>query len=265
MSFAAMNWAWKQADLSSTQMLVLIALAHHANEGGEAWPAVARLMEMTRLSERSVRASITALRAKGVLSRPGGKCRSEVRLNLGRVPGETGGAAGPAGAGHAGRGASRAARPAPAAPELTGTDTEPSIILPPAPRAAKPSAPPKTTALVTQDLPEWLPLAAWEGWLEMRRQARKPPTPRAIALTLRQLQALREQGQDVEAVLDQSTQRGWVGVFPVRRGDGAGGSGRPEVRGRTDFSDLVAGFDAPITDEMEDWQREALRQAGVVR
>lgn len=65
-------------------------------------------------------------------------------------------------------------------------------------------------------LPDWLPLDAWAGFCEMRRAMKRVPfTERAMRLTIRELERLRMEGYDPAAVLDQSTQRGWRGVFPV--------------------------------------------------
>jgi hypothetical protein len=66
-----------------------------------------------------------------------------------------------------------------------------------------------------QTLPDWVPPDAWEGFAEMREQKHAPLTPRAVKLILSKLQDLRESGQDIGAVLDQSTLSGWKGIFPV--------------------------------------------------
>lgn len=49
----------------------------------------------------------------------------------------------------------------------------------------------------------------------MRRKIKAPLTARAISLTINELERLRDQGFDPNACLDQSTQRGWRGVFPA--------------------------------------------------
>lgn len=72
-------------------------------------------------------------------------------------------------------------------------------------------------------LPEWIPAEAWAGYVEMRKETLKKPlkTDRAIKLAISTLEKLRDQGQDVTAVLDQSTFKGWQGLFAVpveRRG-----------------------------------------------
>lgn len=71
-------------------------------------------------------------------------------------------------------------------------------------------------------LPDWVPKLAWEGWLAMRKAKRTPNTPRALTLAVAKLDSLRSHGEDPARVLDQSTERGWTGLFPTaHRGNGA--------------------------------------------
>ena len=67
------------------------------------------------------------------------------------------------------------------------------------------------------NLPDWLQpyKDAWEGFTDMRKRIRAPLTPRAITLTINELQRLWLEGYDPGEVLDQSTQRSWRGVFAV--------------------------------------------------
>ena len=65
-------------------------------------------------------------------------------------------------------------------------------------------------------LPEWVPEENWKGFVEMRSR-KHPLTPRGKSLVVGELERLRAVGEDVAAVLDQSTMNGWRGVFPVRK------------------------------------------------
>lgn len=66
------------------------------------------------------------------------------------------------------------------------------------------------------NLPDWIPAEAWAGYVEMRKKIKKPlATDRAIKLAINTLERLKAEGQDVEAVLDQSTMNSWQGLFPV--------------------------------------------------
>ena len=67
------------------------------------------------------------------------------------------------------------------------------------------------------ELPEWVPGDAWKAWLEVRPKVKAPNTPRALTLAIRELEKLRADGHDPRAVLEQSTVRGYRGLFPVDR------------------------------------------------
>lgn len=69
-------------------------------------------------------------------------------------------------------------------------------------------------------LPEWIPLEAWNGFMEMRSKSKTPLTERAVKKTLEDLDKFRKQGLDLEAILDQSTMRCYRGVFPVKSTNG---------------------------------------------
>lgn len=67
------------------------------------------------------------------------------------------------------------------------------------------------------ELPSWLPLPEWEGFLAMRKKIKKVPTDRAIDLLIKKLDGYRAAGEDIGAVLDQSTMNNWQDVFQVRQ------------------------------------------------
>ena len=86
--------------------------------------------------------------------------------------------------------------------------------------------PPKIQKIV---LPEWLPLDAWQGFVDMRKKLKAPLTPRAITLLMSKLDELRTQGNDPGAVLDQSTEMAWRGVFALRQTNGGYQNGKPAI------------------------------------
>jgi hypothetical protein len=65
-------------------------------------------------------------------------------------------------------------------------------------------------------LPDWMPKVEWDSFVEFRISIRKPLKARAIILAIKTLSALRAQGHDVGAVIDQSVMNGWAGLFPTR-------------------------------------------------
>lgn len=62
-------------------------------------------------------------------------------------------------------------------------------------------------------LPDWVPVDAWEGWLEMRKRKGIPNTGRALTIALKTLGDLKRRGFDPTKVLDTATVRGWRGLY----------------------------------------------------
>lgn len=64
--------------------------------------------------------------------------------------------------------------------------------------------------------PDWLPLDAWEGFVEMRSKIRAPLTEKAADLIVAKLEKLRAEGHDTRQVLEESIQNSWRGVWPAK-------------------------------------------------
>ena len=67
MSVSAMSWAWKKAR-SSTEKIVLVALADHANDEGKCWPGYKGLAGKCGLTRRSIIYVIQRLVDRGLVS-----------------------------------------------------------------------------------------------------------------------------------------------------------------------------------------------------
>lgn len=94
--------------------------------------------------------------------------------------------------------------------QLTGGLFGPAEVKGGARRKATPAA-----SLAT--LPPWLPPESWERWEAFRkRKSAKAWTEDARSLSLRTLTKLREAGHDPTAVIDQSIERGYAGLFELK-------------------------------------------------
>lgn len=93
-------------------------------------------------------------------------------------------------------------------------------------------------------IPEWLPADAWQDW-HGYRNARKGWTHKARALSLRTLAELWAAGHDPRAVIEQSIERGWTGLFPVHSAQSAraGPAAKPgkQVQGLMALEGLKSG------------------------
>lgn len=63
------------------------------------------------------------------------------------------------------------------------------------------------------EIPNWMPVTAWNGWLEMRREKNVWPTAEAVSIAIRKLTDWRAKGHDPGEILDNSTLNRWTGIF----------------------------------------------------
>jgi hypothetical protein len=68
-------------------------------------------------------------------------------------------------------------------------------------------------------LPDWLPATAWDDWHAFRN-SRKGWTTKARELSLATLTKLHAKGHDPTAVIEQSIERGWTGLFEIKTDTG---------------------------------------------
>ncbi len=193
MSIKLMSAVWERSDISSTQKLVLLALADWANDDGLCWPSIDRLALKTSLTSRGVQKAIRSLEDAGFVRRDevagkGNKYWITAPLND-------------------------------VHPRTTFTPPLNVVHPTPEPRSPNTSKTPHLPVNVIRGLPDWLPLDAWDGWLEMRRAKKKPMTGRAMHRALNKLEAMREAGQDIGEVLDRSTLNGWTDLYEIKGGN----------------------------------------------
>lgn len=99
----------------------------------------------------------------------------------------------------------------------TGHADSPSLI----PDSPSRIPDPKKGRACAPKLPDWLPASAWHEW-HVFRNARKGWTATARKLSLRTLTDLHTAGHDPRAVIEQSIERGWTGLFPTKTQDARG-------------------------------------------
>jgi uncharacterized protein YdaU (DUF1376 family) len=72
--------------------------------------------------------------------------------------------------------------------------------------------------LITNILPSWIPVDAWNDFVDSRKKLRKPLTQGAIKLAISTLSKLKAEGNDPKEVIEQSILSGYSGLFPVNKG-----------------------------------------------
>lgn len=132
-----------------------------------------------------------------------------------------------------------------ASTENSGASPADSLI----PHSLTPDSPSKKQGRVAApELPKWLPADVWADWHAFRN-ARKGWTAKARELSLRTLTELHDQGHDPRRVVDQSIERGWTGLFPIKPDT--------QPRGSPSVAQQFAGktYEGTPDDELPDYLR----------
>jgi hypothetical protein len=70
-------------------------------------------------------------------------------------------------------------------------------------------------AVLPEPLPDWIPLDAWTGFVDMRQRIHKPLTAHAVQLAIGKLASLMRDGSPPREVLERSTFNAWTGLWPI--------------------------------------------------
>jgi uncharacterized protein YdaU (DUF1376 family) len=71
------------------------------------------------------------------------------------------------------------------------------------------------------EAPAWLP-ASWQIYTQHRKESRKPLTATAQTAAINKLERWKAEGKDISAIITQSVENGWSGLFEVKQGVGQG-------------------------------------------
>ena len=199
MSIKLMTAVWDREDLSSTQKLVLLSLADWANDEGLCWPSINRLAIKTSMAGRSVQRIIRDLESMGFIRRDevlGKGNRYWISIPLTEChPCHS------------------------VTPPLTESHPTPDTVSPNTSITHQ-----SNTKYIIEGYPLWLPIDAWKGWVEMRKQRKRPLTDRAKARAFNKLEALHRAGHDINELLDRSTINGWLDIYEPKGMNNAGNS-----------------------------------------
>lgn len=82
-------------------------------------------------------------------------------------------------------------------------------------------------------LPDWIPPDLWAAYRDHRRKLKKPMTEYAEKCAVKDLERLRESGNDPIAVINQTISRGWTGFFELKQNQQSGAYNDPSTRPAT--------------------------------
>lgn len=224
MSVLAITWAWQQKGINPTDKLVLVALADHSDDKGTCWPGMESIAEKTGLTRRTVINSISRLEETGIVKKQqrtanGFKISNVYTLSIGRVTYEK--IEKKQDVNHVHNDVNMTAQGCEfddmqdvnmTAPRCEADSHKPSIDQPSVKQTSK-----KQTYI--QELPDFIPRNLWDDFISMRKQIKAPLTKTAESLAIKRLTNLKESGQDIIAVMEQTIFNSWKGFFPVKNGN----------------------------------------------
>jgi hypothetical protein len=195
MSFQAMTWAIGQKTTNAGQKLVLLMLANHSNSHtGQCNPSHKLLAEECSMGLSTLKGHIAALEEAGYLriihkAIEGVSLPNQYHLNLGGVGQNLA-----EGQSESDRGVGQ---------NLASNQED------------KPINKPFNTREVTPRfaLPDWVPVEAWREFESMRQGIKKPMTPFAAQLIIKKMDKFRQEGHDVQKVLEQSIVNSWQDIY----------------------------------------------------
>ncbi|HTG54959.1 MAG TPA: hypothetical protein VL943_01735 [Niabella sp.] len=100
----------------------------------------------------------------------------------------------------------------------------------------------KKPSAIPSELPDWLPNDLWQEFKQMRKGLKKPMTPKAEVLLIKDLEKIKDQGHDPIEALNNSIKNSWQGIFAPN-----GKTLMPKRRSAMDISGID--YSAGITED----------------
>lgn len=201
MSVFTSSAVWCGSKHDGTELLMLLAIADMADDDGHAFPSVGTLAKKCRMKPRNANYILKALQESGELQVRVGK--GPYGTNLYRINVKT-------------------------LQQAAGVQRSAGVgamaCIPPATECANPlqHIAPKTSVKrqldkgVLPSPPDWVPEGSWTAFVEMRKEIKKPLTPRSMAMIVNRLASFKDQGLDIAEALDQSTRSSWRDIYPPK-------------------------------------------------
>jgi len=245
-SIYVMNAVWEGFNEGGNLKLALLCLADYADDKGVAWPSMSKIARHLACSESQARRTVHRLVNIGCVEvignafggDPGSSRRYRIKLDR-LTPGADATHIPGADATHTpgmdARNPLHGCAPTPGASDTLTTIEPPRTTI---------ELPRTTKGGIAFAPPSWIRPEVWRGFEAMRNKTRKPMTDRARMLIIKKLETMKADGQDPDAVLEQSERNCWADVYPLKQSNANGSStagSPPETCARCHGS-LVAGW-----------------------
>jgi hypothetical protein len=220
MSIKVMSAVWEIEGIDSSECLVLMALADHADERGRCYPSIGRLAKRTKLSDRGVQKVIARLIEKGFVtvtpSAGQGGANIYTVTATPELPAIV--VADPVGARDIDAHLVNDVHPERGSPRTTGTTPPNDVRKTPERRSPKPSG---TSIEPSEDIPARDPAdilceiatpKAVKSFLGYRRKIRKPVSEVAAERIAKTLTSIANQGGSPDDALGMAEEKGWQSI-----------------------------------------------------
>lgn len=202
MSSEALAWAFKSDVKPSSVKFTLVALCECANyQTGKIFPSINHLCQITGQDRKTVISNIGKLVSDGWISETGERVGRTGQIKVYQANIAT----------------------VPKTEQYQERNSSTFSVKQSQKRDTEPSMEPSIN-IDKVVLPDWLPMDAWNGWVEMRKQRKRPLTDRATARAINKLDDIRSKGHDIEDLLDRSTINGWLDIYEPKGTTNAGNS-----------------------------------------
>ncbi len=81
------------------------------------------------------------------------------------------------------------------------------------------------TPLSPFEIPDWVPREEWFNFIHHRKHIKKPMSDQAQKIAITKLQKLRDQGEEISEVINQSILSGYPDLYPVKKQKGFSNAG----------------------------------------
>ena len=220
-------------------------MADWADDSGLCWPSIATLARKARQSVSNTRYCLRRLENDGVVTihrAKNGRSPNTYRINVdtlqevatrtprqngkrgGRRESNIGGRQSLVGSNSGGQTSKKTLQTPPNIGPNTSIKVEPSEETSVTSGAFLSSGTPSTPTVKRRPpfdasamrIPAWLPLDAWNEFVQHRRELRKPLTERAANANIKKLAVFHSTGQNLRAVIEQTIASGWTGLFELK-------------------------------------------------
>lgn len=197
MSVKVLSKVWEHYPSGGSSLLVMLALADWSDDEGRCFPSIASIAKKTRLSDsqarRVVHDMINMSYVQVVGNKNGGAKGSSRRykINIQLLTAST--------------------NATPAADARASTDARDDWHGCAETASAHASLTVIEPSLTIKDfeLPDWIPIQAWNAYLEHRNKLKKPLTDYSMNLAIQRLQKIVDEGHQPADIINETILKGW--------------------------------------------------------